>query len=863
VPAPSDEPSAADFIADNGELAGLIRAFDWSTTSMGPISSWPACLKTIVGFLVQSPVPMVLLWGADGVMIYNDAYAVFAGGRHPRALGNKVREGWPEIADFNDNVMKVGLAGGTLAYKDQELTLNRHGAPGQVWMNLDYSPVRDESGVPAGVMAIVVETTERVLADRHIAAQRARQRQLFSQMPGFVGVTAGSDHVYEYVNDGYLRISGRSDFVGHSVREMFPELEGQGFLELLDQVYRSGEPVVMRGMELRLEGSGVLQYIDFVYQPIRDEAGEVSGIFIGGYEVTEQRQVARRRDALIRLTDKIRDLEGMEEVAFAAAEVIGETLGVSRVGYGTIDHEAETLRVDRDWNAPGVESLAGVLQLRDYGSFIESLKRNEFISIADVEKDDRTAAAASALEGRSARSFVNVPVVEQGRLVAVLYVNHALARNWSAEDLAFIREIAERTRTAVERARARAALREANETLERRVEERTQDLAQAEQALRQSQKMEAVGQLTGGIAHDFNNMLAIVLGSLELATRRLKRGDASVQHYLDQAHEGATRAASLTQRLLAFSRQSPLVPRVTNLNTLVGSMSELLRRTLGERVELEAVLTGGVWPANVDRNQLESAIINLAVNARDAMPDGGKLTIEIANVHLDERYVAREIGVVPGQYVMISVTDTGAGMPPDIIERVFDPFFTTKVVGKGTGLGLSMVYGFAKQSGGHVRIYSEVGRGTSVKIYLPRHFGSVEEASTSVADCASTVATGTAEIVLVVEDDDQVRQVSVEVLRELGYVVHAAGGGEEALRLFDSLGHVDALFTDIVMPGMTGRQLCEALRQKAPALKVLYTTGYTRNAVVHNGVLDPGVAFLPKPFTAADLSAKLRAMLDA
>jgi signal transduction histidine kinase len=860
VPADSGDPRGAEFIPGSGEMAGLIRRFDWAATSLGPIEHWPAGLKAIVGFLLPSPVPMVLLWGPDGVMIYNDAYAVFAGRRHPQVLGRKVREGWPEVADFNDNVMKIGLAGGTLAYKDIELTLHRAGRPEQVWMNLDYSPVRDERGLPAGVMAIVVETTERVLADRQIAAQQTRQRQLFSQMPGFVGVMAGPKHVYEYVNDAFLRISKRGDFVGRSFREMFPELEGQGFFELLDQVYRGGEPIVMRAMEMRLEGSDEVQYVDFVYQPIRDEAGDVSGIFVGGYEVTEQRQAASRRDALIRLTDKIRDLEGMEEVAFAAAEVIGETLGVSRVGYGTIDHEAETLRVDRDWNAPGVESLAGELQLRDYGSFIESLKRNEFISIADVEKDDRTAPAASALEGRSARSFINAPIVEQGRLVAVLYVNHAFVRNWSAEDIAFVREIAERTRTAVERARARAALREANETLERRVEERTQELAHAEQALRQSQKMEAVGQLTGGIAHDFNNMLAVVMGSLGLATRGLQRGDANVLRHLEQARAGAKRAASLTQRLLAFSRQSPLAPRVTDLNTLVGSMSELLRGTLGEDVMLETVLAGGAWPANVDRNQLESAILNLAVNARDAMPNGGKLTLEIANIHLDEHYVASEIGVAPGQYVMISVTDTGTGMPADVVERAFDPFFTTKEVGKGTGLGLSMVYGFAKQSGGHVRVYSEVGHGTSVKLYLPRHFGAMEEASVAVA--APVESTGAAEIVLVVEDDDQVRQVNVELLRELGYVVHIAGSGEEALRIFDSLGRVDVLFTDIVMPGMTGRQLSELLCQKAPTLKVLYTTGYTRNAIVHNGMLDPGLLFLPKPFTVADLAAKMRAVLD-
>jgi PAS domain S-box-containing protein len=389
------------------------------------------------------------------------------------------------------------------------------------------------------------------------------------------------------------------------------------------------------------------------------------------------------------------------------------------------------------------------------------------------------------------------------------------------------------------------------------------ELARAQETLRQSQKMDAMGQLTGGIAHDFNNMLAIVIGSLDIADRRLQRGEIDVERHLTSARSGAMRAATLTQRLLAFSRQSPLEPRALNLNELVASMSELLRRTLGERIGLETVLAGGLWPAHVDPNQLESAVLNLAVNARDAMPDGGKLTIETANIYLDDRYVASETDLTPGQYIMIAVTDVGIGIAPDILRKVFDPFFTTKPTGKGTGLGLSMVYGFAKQSGGHVRIYSEVRRGTTVKLYLPRHLGSVEEATVRSRSQVMPPAAARTETVLVVEDEDRVRQMSCEALRELGYTVHEAASGEQALTIFDSLDQVDILFTDVVMAGMTGRQLADALVRRMPTLKVLYTTGYTRNAVVHNGVLDPGVAFLPKPFTVEDLALKLRTVLDA
>jgi PAS domain S-box-containing protein len=389
------------------------------------------------------------------------------------------------------------------------------------------------------------------------------------------------------------------------------------------------------------------------------------------------------------------------------------------------------------------------------------------------------------------------------------------------------------------------------------------ELARAQEALRQSQKMEAIGHLTGGIAHDFNNMLAVIIGSLDLAGRRMRRGEVGVQRQLENAREGAMRASALTQRLLAFARQSPLAPRVLSLNELVASISELLRRSLGEAIALETVLAGGLWLSDVDPNQLESAVLNLAVNARDAMPKGGKLTIETANIFLDDRYAAREPGLTPGQYVMVAVTDGGVGMTPEVAQRAFDPFFTTKSVGKGTGLGLSMVYGFAKQSGGHVRIYSEPGRGTTVKLYLPRHFGSQVEAQDAMRQPVPPSAASRTETVLVVEDESRVRQMTCDALRELGYRVHAAASGEEALRMFNSLGLVDVLFTDVVMGGMTGRQLADALRQRMPALRVLYTTGYTRNAVVHNGILDAGVAYLAKPFTVEELATKLRAVLDA
>ena len=407
---------------------------------------------------------------------------------------------------------------------------------------------------------------------------------------------------------------------------------------------------------------------------------------------------------------------------------------------------------------------------------------------------------------------------------------------------------------------AREVLARSRGELEAAVEERTAKLMEAESQLRQSQKMEAIGQLTGGIAHDFNNMLAVVMGGLNLLQRRLERGDTDVGRYIEGAMEGARRAAALTSRLLAFSRLQQLAPEQVDANKLVQGMTDLLTRTLGEAIKVETVLGAGLWRTFADVNQLESALLNLAVNARDAMPDGGRLTIETANAHIDEAY-ARENELSPGQYVLIAVTDTGVGMTPDVIAKAFDPFFTTKAVGKGTGLGLSQVFGFIRQSGGHVKIYSEVGQGTSVKVYLPRNYG--EAALPERRDTTQHAAPGAGEVVLVVEDEERVRAFSVDTLRELGYSVIETRSPAEALHTLQSGIEVALLFTDVVMPEMNGRQLVDQALKVRPDLKVLYTTGYTRNAIVHNGVLDKGANLLVKPFTIDQLAAKVRHVLDS
>ncbi|MGU3360517.1 CHASE3 domain-containing protein [Methylobacterium sp. M6A4_1b] len=400
--------------------------------------------------------------------------------------------------------------------------------------------------------------------------------------------------------------------------------------------------------------------------------------------------------------------------------------------------------------------------------------------------------------------------------------------------------------------RAHAALQGANTSLIEAAA--TRDML--EERLRQSQKMEALGQLTGGLAHDFNNMLAIIIGNLSLLKRRLERGERGVERYVEQALKGADRAATLTHRLLAFARKQPLAPEAIACNRLIGAMSDLLRRSLGEAIRIETVTTPDLWTTKADANQLENAILNLAVNARDAMPKGGRLIIETDNVHLDEAYAARNPGVPAGQYVLVALTDSGSGMAPDVAAKAFDPFFTTKPAGQGTGLGLSQVYGFVRQSGGHVAIYSEPGRGTTVRLYLPRHLG--DAAETEHVTPTMLPEGSPREVILVVEDEDGVRHLAVEALRDLRYTVIHAEGAKDALQMLDTHPDIALLFTDVVMPEVDGRELAEAVHARRPDLPVLFTTGYTRNAIVHNELVEADVQLLAKPYTLEQLALKVR-----
>jgi len=820
--------------------------------------------KTTVGLILQSPVPIVTLWGRDGVMIYNDAYARFAGNKHPNILGANVLEGWPEAADWNRNIMATVLdGGGTLAYQDQELELDRHGGAEPVWMNLDYSPILNDDGSRAGVIAIVVETTAKVRAERQLSGERERLRQMFDVAPGFAALLEGSEHRFTMANRAYLELVGR-DVLGKTIAEALPEVADQGFVELLDKVAASRETYVGRAVPVQLtrDGTKTERFVDFVYQPMTDAAGEVTGIFVQGYDVTEHKRSEAVRIAHNEVLEHaISDeplqtaLEGLIRTVekHSPSGVLGSIL--------LLDESGKHLRHGAAPSLPDAYNAAidGVEIGPTVGSCGTAAATGKPVFVADIATDPLWTDFKDLAAEHGLRSCWSIPIRSgSGAVLGTFAMYHREPREPLEDDLQLVQLITQTAALVIERKQAETKLRQLNETLEGRVVEEIAERRAAEVALQRAQKLEAIGKLTGGVAHDFNNLLQIVSGNLQLLATDVANNPRA-ERRITNAMAGVTRGAKLANQLLAFGRRQPLEPKVVNIGRLVGGMEDLVRRSIGEAVEIETVVSGGLWNTFVDPAQIENAILNLAINARDAMDGIGKLTIEVRNAHLDHDYAEKNSEVRPGQYVMIAVTDTGAGIPPELIEQVFEPFFSTKPEGKGSGLGLSMVYGFVKQSGGHVKIYSEVGQGTSVKIYLPR----IHEDEDQAAGPELVEAGGGSETILVVEDDEEVRATVSELLRELGYNVLTAKDAGSALPILESGVKVDLLFTDVVMPGtLRSPELARKAKERMPTLAVLFTSGYTENAIVHGGRLDAGVNLLTKPYSRQVLASRIRQALD-
>lgn len=883
------------FVGDS-DMARQMRNHDWTATSLGDPLQWPQALKLAVRILLTSKFEMWVGWGPDIAFLYNDAYRPTLGSKHVYALGMPTRELYPEIwPEIEPRLRRVYAHGEATWDRALKLILHRHGYAEETYHTFSYSPLVGDTDKVEGIFCAVSEETERVisvdrlesleslasaiatadsfevffqavaaeakkahgsilfsalyafdaegkarpvyedlggggdmerwqlagacqslepfivelgaaenlpkgggeLAPRQAAvicmnaagneypvgafvvglnpcrlfdddyqsflklfvgqiaarwttiegfetaklrtealndalalrqeaadnlakvneslskevllrtAQRDRFQAMFKQAPSFMALLSGPEHVFELANDAYQSLVGPRDIVGRTVREVLPDVTGQGYFELLDKVYKTGETFKGEAMSVRLNRGDRQEerFLHLIYQPIFID-GKVEGIFVDGYDVTHQKNA---EDAL------------------------------------------------RHINA--------------------------------------------TLEGH----------------------------------------VKERT----------AELEQALERLRREAEERSL----AERALQRAQKMEALGALTGGVAHDFNNSLQVISANLQILGFMLQSNPDAVKR-IEGAMGGVTRGAKLASQLLSFGRRQPLEPKVVSVGKFIRGLEDMLCRALGESIELETVISGGLWNTMADPSQVENAVLNLAINARDAMDGRGKLTIEAGNALLDFQYCERHEDLKPGQYVVIAVTDTGSGMSPEVLERAFEPFFSTKPEGKGTGLGLSMVYGFVKQSGGHAAVYSELGEGTTVKLYLPR---SNQDEDPAPINWSNGPVQGGSETVLVVEDDEDVREAAVATLVGLGYRVLRAKDADSALTVVDSGVHIDVLFTDVMMPGkLRSRELARKAKQRLPSLAVLFTSGYTENSIVHGGRLDDGVELLSKPYTREALARRIR-----
>jgi PAS domain S-box-containing protein len=650
--------------------------------------------------------------------------------------------------------------------------------------------------------------------------QVRRLREMFVQSPSFSALLQGPEHRFVLINPAYQKLIGDRDAIGLTVREAVPEVERQGFIDLLDSVFTTGEAFVGKDVEVILQRSATIpaekRYLDFVFQPIKDGAGNVTSIFVEGIDITDRH---RSEEALRASEARLRRLNAdLERQVIERAQARSLTWKLSPDLLGALNSKGCFETANPAW-----QSVLGWTE--------EEVVSMSIFDLLHPDDLEHTRAGFELTQvGQPALRFVNRYRCKDGRYRWISWIGipeegyvYCTGRDVTAEREAEI------------------------------------ELAAAQEALRHSQKMDAIGQLTGGIAHDFNNLLTGIIGSLDIVRRRIAAGrPAEISRFMDAASTSAQKAGALTHRLLAFARRQPLDIRPNNINRLVDGMEDLLRRTLGEHIELECSLSAELWTALTDANQLESAVLNLAINARDAMPNGGRLTIETTNVRLDEAYARMLEDVAPGHYVAIGISDTGVGMSADVAAKAIDPFFTTKPLGEGTGLGLSMVYGFAKQTRGHLRIYSEPGHGTSIKLYLPRALQDAVDLEKPVEQAPH----GRGETILVVEDDATVRLILADILTELGYDVILASDARPAIPILQSDRRIDLMMSDVMLPHINGRKLAEIARANRPDLKVLFVTGYAENAAIRGDFLDPGMDMLTKPFALDALGAKVRAMIE-
>ncbi|CAN7485867.1 hybrid sensor histidine kinase/response regulator [Pseudomonas brassicacearum] len=830
----------------------LISQMDWALTPLGTAQNWPQSLRTAVDIMLHSPMAMALLWGPQLSHLYNDAFGRLAGDKHPRAFGRPTHTAWPELKSATEGIYHRVLQGQTHTCRDQQWRVPFAGRLCDVWLDLTYSPVRDESGNVAGILVTAIETGERRRlameferrSEASLKAQHESEERLQLALAAADALGTWDWDISEdrFIADAHFALLHGVD---PSLSRQLPisaYLEGV-HPEDRAMVARSIKHCITHGTEYAeeyrlLQPDDELRWVYVRGRCYKDRHGRPKRFLGAALDLTERK----------RTEQALRQSQTELQLIINAMPIL--------ISY--VDRE-ERFRLNNsaylDWYGLTPQEL--------YGKTIREVLGEEAYAARAQQIADALAGQPCSFtvqmdhrDGRPRHSLINyLPRHGADGAVNGFYI--------------FVIDETESRKT-------EEALRNLNETLEERVIARTQQLAEAnhrlqsemfereraEEALRHAQKMEAVGQLTGGIAHDFNNMLTGILGSLDLMQRYIAAGRTDeIGRFTEAAVSSANRAAALTHRLLAFSRRQSLDRKPLDANDLVHSLEDLLSRTTGDHIVLRLQLASELWPVNTDASQLENALLNLVINARDAMPEGGELIVETANVYLDATDINTLEPVKAGDYVMIAVSDNGSGMTPAVLAKAFDPFFTTKPIGQGTGLGLSMIYGFAQQSGGHLNLDSVPGQGTRVQLYLPRlHVSPTQPPETPEAFVVPPAIAG--ETVLLVEDEPAVRMLVLDLLQALGYTALEARDAVTALPVLESDQRIDLLVTDVGLPGMNGRQLAEIARQHRPGLKVLFMTGYAQKAAERQGFLDQGMDMVAKPFSLDLLANKIRTMIN-
>jgi PAS domain S-box-containing protein len=815
-----------DFLARGGEMGALIRQHDWTNSPLGPPQGWPQGLRTALRIVLNTQHPMLVWWGPDQLQFYNDAYREVIGPeRHPRALGQPARECWPEFWPQLAPKIEQVMGGGEPIWRENDLVpVIRHGRLEDVYWTYGFSPIDQDDRV-GGVLVVCRDVTGDVLASlalREREAELARVQQI-GRIGGLeVDLRSGFRNRR---SPEYLLVHGLPPDATHEthedwVRRIHPEDREATERQFVEAVKGAARDYTARYRIIR-PSDGETRWISVRSVIERSDDGTPLRLVGAHIDVTEQVEAEQR-------------LQASEEAAHRLADQLAQlnTTLEQRV-------QEKTRERDRIWNvSQDLLLVAG----RDgvWRTVNPAWTKTLGWSAAELLDNTSDWLEHPADGGVTRRHFARL-AAGPGTVRFESRIRH---QDGSYRWLSW---------TGVSDAEAIYAVAR-DVTAEKAAAER---LKLAEEALRQSQKMEAVGQLTGGIAHDFNNLLTGIVGSLDPMQTRLDQGRLdNLGRYIGVAMTSANRAAALTHRLLAFARRQPLVPKPVDVNQLVVSLEDLLRRTIGEAIDLSIAPAPDLWLTLCDPNQLESALLNLAINARDAMPEGGRLTVATHNASFD---AAEMPALVPGDYVCLTVADTGTGMSEEVAARAFDPFFTTKPLGQGTGLGLSMIYGFAQQSHGHAGITSRLGEGTAVTLYLPREHSAAAARTDAAARPEQPAARG--ETVLVIEDEAVVRGVIVEMLRDHGYNVREAIDGPSGLAILQTGGPVDLLLSDIGLPGLNGRQLADRARLVRPDLPVLLMTGYAESATMTEGIAEVGMELITKPFDLGDLAARIRGML--